>query len=98
MDVFVLFHLQYNLSFETIFSVTITVLFIMIEIKTVFFVLTVNGGFTDFKVYMTFKVSKVTKVTFEHAYVNFCAIFGFLDPKNITIDICDVKLQFIRCI
>ena len=44
MDVFVLVHLQYKLSFETIFSVTMTVLFIMIEIKTVFFVLTVNGG------------------------------------------------------
>ena len=38
------------------------------------------------------KVLKVTRMTFERAYGNFCAVFRFLDHKNLPINIHDDKL------
>ena len=43
------------------------------------------------------KVLKVTRMTFERAYGHFRAVFGFLDHKNLPIDIHDAKLRVFRC-
>ena len=43
------------------------------------------------------KVLKVTRMTFEHGYGNFCAVLGFLDHKNLPIDMHDAKLRVFRC-